>query len=106
MNRTATAIPLWVCDTNLPAIDRSTTLVPGQNNELRAKIDLDEGRPNNRGTNHFFFRMKKTVALEFAPLMAYLQGKMGWDNSVLECMSRSSHRLPFYPSGGTNHYRA
>lgn len=57
--------------------------------EIRAKVDLDEGRPNNRGTNQFFFRMKKTVDVDFAPLMAYLQGKIGWDNSILECMSTS-----------------
>lgn len=63
-------------------------MVPG--GEVRAKVDLDEGRPNNRGTNQFFFRMKKTVEIDFAPLMAYLQGKMGWDNSILECMSTCS----------------
>lgn len=70
---------------------RSTTLVPG--GEIRCKVDLDEGRPNNRGTNQFFFRMKKTAEIDFAPLLAYLQGKMSWNNTILECMSKSSFSL-------------
>lgn len=67
-------------------MSRSTTLVPG--GEIRCKVDLDEGRPNNRGTNQFFFRMKKTADIDFAPLLAYLQGKMSWNNTILECMSK------------------
>ena len=68
---------------------RATVSVPGD--EIRTQVDLDEGRPNNRGDNKFFFRLKKTATIEFAPLLAYLQGKIGWDNSVLECMSRHLH---------------
>ena len=91
---------MWLYDGNKLAW--STSLVGGSAEEIRLKVDLDEGRPNNRGTNHFFFRLKKTAEISFAPLLAYLQGKMTWDNSVLECMSRSS-KLPLFLFRQSNH---
>ncbi|SPO05231.1 related to argonaute like post-transcriptional gene silencing protein QDE-2 [Cephalotrichum gorgonifer] len=74
----------------------STKLV--QKGELRCKVDLDEGRPNNRGTNEFFFRMKHTTTIEFTPLLAYLQGKIGWSNAILECMNFLDHLVRQRPS--------
>lgn len=65
---------------------RSTVLI--DRGEMRLHIDLDEGRPNNRGTNKFYFIMKKTTTIQMSALNAYLSGRVAWDNTVLECMSK------------------
>ena len=67
-------------------ISRSTSLF--KHDEIRLHLDLDEGRPNNRGNNKVYFLMKKTTHIEMSALRAYLQGRSAWDNSVLECMSK------------------
>ncbi|PKS13025.1 hypothetical protein jhhlp_000366 [Lomentospora prolificans] len=69
-----------------------------KHDEIRLHLDLDEGRPNNRGNNKVYFLMKKTTHIEMSALRAYLQGRSAWDNSVLECMNFLDHLIRQWPS--------
>nr|ALJ83738.1 quelling-defective 2 [Colletotrichum lindemuthianum] len=64
--------------------------------EERLTIDLDEGRPPPKSgkktqDNKFFFVMRQTKQVNLSALEAYLQGRMDWDNSVLEAMNFLDH---------------
>ncbi|KAK4150109.1 hypothetical protein C8A00DRAFT_18308 [Chaetomidium leptoderma] len=62
-------------------------------------VDLgaDEGRPG-RPNNTFKFEIKQTCKVRMEALKSYLEKKMGWDNTVLECMSFLDHVLRQGPS--------
>jgi eukaryotic translation initiation factor 2C len=63
---------------------RSSVNIPG----FECDVDLgeDEGRPG-RKNNQFKLVLKQTCKVRMETLRAYLEKKMGWDNTVLECMS-------------------
>ncbi|SPQ24731.1 a0666294-854c-48b1-a5ab-3a6c7c7f3e10 [Thermothielavioides terrestris] len=73
----------------------STNNVPG----LKCEVDLgaDEGRPG-RKNNTFTIEIKQTCKVRMEALKAYLTKQMGWDNTVLECMSFLDHVLRQGPS--------
>lgn len=62
--------------------------------ELRMTINIDEekGRESNE-KNTFHVVIKNTGTIRLQSLRSYLEGQMGWDTSVLECMSKSC-RIP------------
>lgn len=55
---------------------------------MTVDLDIEQNRKNSRGDNKFFFVMKSTGKVRLSVLDAYLKGKCGWDNSILECMSK------------------
>lgn len=59
--------------------------------EIRITVNLDEerGKPANEN-NTYYVIIRNTGTIRLNALRAYLEGKMDWDNSVLECMSESS----------------
>ena len=63
---------------------RSTNNIPG----LKVNVDLgeDEGRPG-RKNNQFVIEIKQTCKVRMEALVGYLGKKIGWDNTVLECIS-------------------
>lgn len=67
--------------------DRSSRQI--ERNEMRLTIDLDADRPNRRVGNNgvYFFKVKQSATIRLEYLRKYLQGEIGWDNHVLECMS-------------------
>ncbi|KAK3689869.1 Piwi domain-containing protein [Podospora appendiculata] len=67
--------------------------------EERIMVDLDaeQGR-RSKGTNIFRVTIRHATRIRLDSLRAYLQGKMAWDNSVLECMSFLDHVLRQGPS--------
>lgn len=63
-------------------------------NEFRTSVDLDADRPNRRrvGTSGvFFLKVKQSTTIKLEYLHQYLQGNIGWDNHVLECMNFFDH---------------
>ncbi|KAI1111144.1 Piwi domain-containing protein [Nemania sp. NC0429] len=72
-----------------------------ERNEFRVTVDLDAGRPNTgRGgrSNVFFLKVKQSTTVRLQYLHQYLQGKIGWDNHVLECMNFFDHCMRQGPS--------
>lgn len=63
---------------------------------FKCEVDLgaDEGRPG-REANMFVLEVKQTCKVRMEALQAYLNKKMGWDNTVLECLSECQRRYPF-----------
>ncbi|KAH6615648.1 Piwi domain-containing protein [Chaetomium sp. MPI-SDFR-AT-0129] len=63
------------------------------------KIDLgeDEGRPG-RSNQIMTVEVKQTCKVRMEALKGYLEKKIGWDNSVLECISFLDHALRQGPS--------
>ncbi|KAI0530336.1 Piwi domain-containing protein [Xylaria digitata] len=88
----------WLCDGNKLAWSSKEI----QNrNEFRVSVDLDAGRPNNRrvgSTGLFYFRVKQSARINLEYLHKYLQGGIGWDNHVLECMNFIDHCMRQGPS--------
>ncbi|KAK4100369.1 Piwi-domain-containing protein [Parathielavia hyrcaniae] len=66
---------------------------------FKCEVDLgeDEGRPG-RKNNTFTFELKQTGKIRLEALTQYLEKKMGWDNTVLECISFLDHALRQGPS--------
>jgi eukaryotic translation initiation factor 2C len=64
---------------------RSTINIKG----FSCQVDLgaDEGRPN-RKNNVVTFEIKQTCKVRMEALKAYLDKRMAWDNTVLECISK------------------
>jgi eukaryotic translation initiation factor 2C len=64
---------------------RSSVNIPS----FKCDVDLGqgEGRPG-RQSNQFTIELKQTCKVRMEALRAYLEKKMGWDNTVLECMSK------------------
>lgn len=60
--------------------------------EVRITVNLDEerGRATSNTDNTFYVIIRSTGTIRLHALRAYLEGKMDWDNSVLECMSELS----------------
>jgi hypothetical protein len=56
--------------------------------EARVKVDLDADKPAEKKKPPYFCIIKQTTEIKMAGLDAYLSGKMAWDNSVLECLSK------------------
>jgi hypothetical protein len=69
---------------------RSTINIQG----LRCEVDLgaDEGRPG-RKNNQFVLEIKQTCKVRMEALKGYLEKRVGWDNSTLECMSEWQNGL-------------
>ncbi|KAL2135155.1 hypothetical protein VTI74DRAFT_9586 [Chaetomium olivicolor] len=67
------------------------------NFKLQVDLGEEEGRPG-RQANIFVLEVKKTCKVRMEALKAYLEGKMTWDNTVLECMSFLDHVLRQGPS--------
>lgn len=71
------------CTNNI--VLRSSANIPS----FSLKIDLgeDEGRPGR--TNQLMtVEVKQTCKVRMEALKGYLEKKIGWDNSVLECISK------------------
>jgi eukaryotic translation initiation factor 2C len=66
-------------------LPRSSTNVPSFS--LEVDLGADEGRPG-RQRNQFTVEVKQTCKVRMEALKGYLEGKVGWDNTVLECMSK------------------
>ncbi|KAI0814058.1 Piwi domain-containing protein [Xylaria sp. FL0064] len=65
-----------------------------ERNELRVTVDLDADKPANRrvgNTGVFYVRIKQSAAINLAYLQRYLEGGIGWDNHVLECLNFFDH---------------
>lgn len=63
--------------------------------ELRIKVNLDEeqGKTSSNDKNTFYVLIRSTGTIRLQLLRAYLEGKAGWSNGVLECMSKFIYRL-------------
>ena len=60
-------------------------------NELSFQVDLDQERgrtPRGTVSNTHHVTIRKTGAVNLSALEGYLKGQMGFDNSVLEAISR------------------
>ncbi|KAH8886492.1 Piwi-domain-containing protein [Thozetella sp. PMI_491] len=70
--------------------------------EIRVTVDLgsEPGRrpSQDRDRDRFYFIMKHTGSINTNALRAYLEGKMDWDTSVLECVNFLDHALRQGPS--------
>jgi eukaryotic translation initiation factor 2C len=64
---------------------RSTVNVQGFS--CQVDLDVDEGRPS-RKNNIFTVEVKQTCKVRMEALKAYLDKRMTWDNTVLECISK------------------
>lgn len=64
---------------------------------LEVDLGADEGRPG-RQRNQFTLEVKQTCKVRLEALKGYLEGKVGWDNTVLECVSFLDHVLRQGPS--------
>lgn len=64
---------------------RSTNNISG----FTCEVDLgaDEGRPG-RKNNVVTLEVKQTCKVRMEALKAYLDKKIAWDNTVLECISK------------------
>lgn len=67
--------------------------------ELRITVNIDEekGKPADE-KNTYYVIIRNTGTIRLHALRSYLEGKMDWDNSVLECMSEwpAPLRPPFF----------
>ena len=65
-------------------------------------MGVDEGRPG-RTNNIFNFEIKQTCKVRMEALRGYLDKKVGWDNTVLECMSewQKTTRFPLVTMADT-----
>jgi hypothetical protein len=61
---------------------------------MSVDLGADEGRPG-RKNNTFEFELKQTCKVRMEALQAYLNKKMAWDNTVLECISKSQETWCF-----------
>lgn len=66
------------------------------NQAVKKQIDLRENEDGSRGKPQpLFITITKTKQLNLEAINAYLAGKMGWDNVVLETISELSHVQKF-----------
>lgn len=70
--------------------------------ELRTQVDMDreQGRQPHpqRGPDVVYIIIKRTTTIRLQALQAYLLGKMGWDDHVLECMNFLDHVMREWPA--------
>ncbi|TGJ79671.1 hypothetical protein E0Z10_g9093 [Xylaria hypoxylon] len=69
--------------------------------EFRVSVDLDADKPNQKRVGSdgiYYFRVKQSAKINLAYLHQYLQGKIGWDSHVLECMNFIDHCMRQAPS--------
>lgn len=70
--------------------------------ELRTQIDLDREQGRNphptRGPDMAYIIIKRTTTIRLDALRAYLMGKLGWDDHVLECMNFLDHVMREWPA--------
>ncbi|KAI9798585.1 MAG: hypothetical protein M1833_004722 [Piccolia ochrophora] len=89
--------PSWIFDGNRIA----WAMQDHEDRVLQLTVDLDAeaGRPPRAaGDNKHRFVMKKTSSINLAVIDAYLQGKMSFDNSVLQAINFMDHLLRNWPS--------
>ncbi len=74
---------------SIPKTDKTSARSTNNVQSFRIEVDLgaDEGRPG-RDKNQFVLEVKQTCKVRMETLKGYLEKKVGWDNSVLECMSK------------------
>ncbi|KAL1884170.1 hypothetical protein VTK73DRAFT_6839 [Phialemonium thermophilum] len=67
--------------------------------ELSILADLDEGqRKSSKANFQYTLLVRNTGTIRLQALRAYLEGKMDWNNSVLECMNFLDHVMRQGPS--------
>ncbi|RWA07022.1 hypothetical protein EKO27_g8075 [Xylaria grammica] len=69
--------------------------------EFRVTVDLDADQPSSRrvgSTGVYHVRVKQSAKINLAYLHQYLQGNIGWDSHVLECMNFIDHCMRQGPS--------
>jgi len=66
--------------------------------DIRVRVDLDEGSSRNRQDNIHMFQMRTTTKIDLWQIKAYLSGTSAWDNSILEGMNFLDHVLRQHPS--------
>ncbi|KAI0439155.1 Piwi domain-containing protein [Xylaria telfairii] len=87
----------WLHDGNMLAwssqkIDR---------NEFRVSIDLDADKPNKKkvgASGVYLLTARQNTSIKLIYLKQYIEGKIGWDNHVLECMNFIDHCMRQGPS--------
>ncbi|KAL2023731.1 hypothetical protein VTK56DRAFT_1445 [Thermocarpiscus australiensis] len=65
---------------------------------IQCSVDLGASEGRRPGKDVYTFEMKQTGTIRMEALKAYLEGKMDWDNSVLEAISFLDHVLRQGPS--------
>lgn len=70
--------------------------------EIRTQVDMDQeqGRQPHpiKGRDVVYIIIRKTTVIRLDALRAYLLGKMGWDDHVLECMNFLDHVMREWPA--------
>ena len=59
-------------------------------------VDLDADKPNKKrvgSSGCYNIRVAQTAVINLSYLSNYLQGRVGWDNHVLECMSTAIYQF-------------
>ncbi|KAH8159880.1 hypothetical protein CIB48_g8371 [Xylaria polymorpha] len=70
-------------------------------NEFRVCIDLDADKPNKKKVGNsgvYYLTARQSTAIKLVYLKQYIEGKIGWDNHVLECMNFIDHCMRQGPS--------
>ncbi|KAI8951243.1 Piwi domain-containing protein [Xylaria longipes] len=87
----------WLCDSSKLAWSSK----PISKNEFRVTIDLDADKPNARrvgSSGVYYLQVRQSTTIKLHYLKQYLDGKIGWDNHVLECMNFVDHCMRQGPS--------
>ncbi|KAI0448637.1 Piwi domain-containing protein [Xylaria acuta] len=87
----------WLYDSNKLAWSSK----PIKNNEFRVTVDLDADKPNRQrvgSSGVYYLQVRQSTAIKLHYLKQYLDGKIGWDNHVLECMNLVDHCMRQGPS--------
>ncbi|KAI0195050.1 Piwi domain-containing protein [Astrocystis sublimbata] len=73
---------------------------PITNNEFRTTIDLDADKEKKRAgsSNVFYLTCRQTTTIQLHYLKKYIDGEIGWDTHVLECMNLVDHCMRQGPS--------
>ncbi|KAI0554790.1 Piwi domain-containing protein [Xylaria curta] len=72
-----------------------------KNNEFRVTVDLDADKPDRKkvgSSGIFYLQVRQSTTIKLHYLKQYLEGKIGWDNHVLECMNLIDHCMRQGPS--------
>ncbi|KAI1757612.1 Piwi domain-containing protein [Xylaria castorea] len=70
-------------------------------NEFRVTVDLDADKPNKEkvgSSGIYYLKAQQSTAIKLHYLKQYVEGKIGWDNHVLECMNFVDHCMRQGPS--------
>ncbi|KAJ2982189.1 hypothetical protein NUW58_g6496 [Xylaria curta] len=70
-------------------------------NEFRVSVDLDADKPNSRrvgSSGVYYVQVRQSAIIKLQYLQGYLQGNIGWDSHVLECMNFFDHCIRQGPS--------